>query len=265
MLRLGWSRDAIQVGDTLTVSGNPSRRTDVRRLFLTGVASADATLFDVMSALPGLAAGGGTPAEAAAESLDGVWTTRLKFAIAVQFGLPGRRMELTDAGRAAVEAFDDLTMNPGADCVPYSSPMLMLSPDMKRIVVEEGVVRIVSDTDAVERVIRLDAASGDGAAPSVQGHSTGRWEGDTLVIETAGFAEHRIGNGLGLPSGAQKRLVERLTLAEDGKSLTYRFELSDPEYLAAPVSGDVVWDYRPDLEVAPVACDLESARRFIPG
>jgi hypothetical protein len=261
MRRLGWSPDAIAVGDRIQVSGSPSRRVGANRLLLTGMARSDTTLFDTASAAPRLLAGGGTPAEATAKGLDGVWATRLAF---LGFGQPAQRFQLTDAGRAAVEAYDDPTMNPAADCVPLSSPILMFAMDTKRIVIEEDVVRIAADWDPVERIVHMDKTSHDGAAPSVQGHSIGRWEGENLVIETAQFAEHRAGNGVGLPSGAQKRLVERLTLAADGKSLTYWFELSDPEYLAAPVTGEVLWDYRPDLELAPVACELESARRFIP-
>jgi hypothetical protein len=60
-----------------------------------------------------------------------------------------------------------------------------------------------------------------------------------------------------------KHLVERLTLDEGGTSLTYSFELTDPEFLVAPVSGRVQWSHRPDLDFEPQECDLETARRFI--
>lgn len=72
-----------------------------------------------------------------------------------------------------------------------------------------------------------------------------------------------MGSGIGLPSGPRKRLVERLTLAEDGKSLSYRYELTDPDFIAAAVTGEVEWAYRPDSEYAPATCDPEIARRFI--
>ena len=59
------------------------------------------------------------------------------------------------------------------------------------------------------------------------------------------------------------RLVERLTLAEDGRSLTYSYELTDPEFIVAPVIGEVEWAYAPGREYAPAACDREVARRFV--
>jgi hypothetical protein len=57
--------------------------------------------------------------------------------------------------------------------------------------------------------------------------------------------------------------VERLALHEDGSGVTYSYELEDPEYLAAPVTGSVEWQYRPDLDYHAVACDLDNARRFV--
>jgi hypothetical protein len=39
-------------------------------------------------------------------------------------------------------------------------------------------------------------------------------------------------------------------------------ELEDPEYLTQPVTGEVQWPYRPDLEYVALPCDLDNARRF---
>jgi hypothetical protein len=98
--------------------------------------------------------------------------------------------------------------------------------------------------------------------PSVQGHSVGRWEGATLVVETTDFAPHSGGLGFSLPSSPKKRLTERLTLEENGRALAYAFEVADPEMLGAPISGASRWVYSPDVEFAPVACNLDNARRF---
>jgi hypothetical protein len=47
-------------------------------------------------------------------------------------------------------------------------------------------------------------------APSYYGHSTGRWEGDTLVVDTVGFNE-RFWLSRGLPSTEQLHMIERVT------------------------------------------------------
>jgi hypothetical protein len=95
-----------------------------------------------------------------------------------------------------------------------------------------------------------------------QGHSIGRWEGDTLVVDTTLFADHAFGNGSGIPSGAQKRIVERYSLDDDGQTLTIAYVLDDPEFLAEPVYGSRSWRYTPELAFIPNQCDLETARRY---
>jgi hypothetical protein len=139
----------------------------------------------------------------------------------------------------------------------------MIDPDFKQIVVDEDVITIRGGFAPAERTIHMDAATHDGATRTVQGHSIGRWEGETLVIDTTHFSDHRIGNGYrGIASGARKHLVERLTLLEGGTRLTYEFELMDPEFLAEPVTGGVEWAYRADLEFVREPCELDNARQF---
>jgi hypothetical protein len=65
-----------------------------------------------------------------------------------------------------------------------------------------------------------------------------------------------------LPSSPKKRLIERLTLEDNGRALAYAFEVTDPEVLGAPMSGTSRWVYSPGTAFAPAACDLDNARRF---
>jgi hypothetical protein len=146
--------------------------------------------------------------------------------------------------------------------VPNPAPVLMITPDLKRITAGEGVILIAGEFDGAQRTIHMEVSVHESAAASIQGYSIGHWESKTLVIDTSRFANYALGDGYGVPSGAGKRLMERLTPAADGASLSYHFELSDPEFLAAPVAGDVQWVFRPNMTYAPLKCDLNNARRF---
>jgi hypothetical protein len=76
-------------------------------------------------------------------------------------------------------------------------------------------------------------------APSNTGHSIGRWDGDTLVVDTVGFAE-----GVLVPptrNSTQLHVVERFTLDPSTFALKREYTAEDPVYLAAPYTGqDVV-------------------------
>lgn len=198
---------------------------------------------------------------AAAQAHHSTWVTLLSPALQGRF-YP-QNMNVTEAGATAIERFEAETMHPGIDCVPFTSPIMMFVPDIKRITLRGKIVLIAGEFDGAERTVDLSTDKHDGASRSVQGHSIGWREGETLVIETTRFADHANGNGFFVPSGPQKHLLERLTLNGDRTRLTYQFELTDLEFLAEPMTGEAVWVHRPDLEVAPEACDLDNARRLI--
>jgi hypothetical protein len=262
--RLGWSQATLGMGDAVQVTGNPSRDRNRNKVLLVSLKRADATLYDGKSFMTALTTPVAAPA-AAARGIGGVWTTQLDLAAMQAYLDPSQRVALTEHGAAAKASYDEATMSSGLKCVATPAPAFMFVPDIKRVTVEADSIRIAGEFGAAERVIHLGvAASAPLAArtPSVQGYSVGRWEGATLVVETTDFARHSGGIGFSLPSSAKKRLVERLTLEEDGRSLAYAFEVTDPEMLSAPITGASRWVYSPDVEFAPAACDLDNARRF---
>ena len=82
--------------------------------------------------------------------------------------------------------------------------------------------RVVMDIDWMdsERTVYLDGRVHPPATQtSLQGHSVGRWEGKTLIVETTNFRDNPIGLSLSMPVSTQKKLAERFALSEDGKSL----------------------------------------------
>jgi hypothetical protein len=115
----------------------------------------------------------------------------------------------------------------------------------------------------VERVVHLDQPDHPAdLEPSLLGHSIGVWDGETLVVDTIGFAAHPEGYGFDLPSSVAKHIVERFTLSSDRKHIDYEALVQDSEYLAEPIMHRSQWDYRPDQKAPGLACDREVARRF---
>ena len=70
--------------------------------------------------------------------------------------------------------------------------------------------------------------------PSYLGDSFGRWEGDTLVVDTVGFNDFTWLNDSGAPHSEALRVIERLRLLQGGQYLEYRVTAEDPKALAKP-------------------------------
>ena len=126
--------------------------------------------------------------------------------------------------------------------------------------------RVVMDVDWMEskRTIYLDGRKHPAATETfLHGHSVGRWEGDTLVVETTNFKEHPMGLSMSLPGSTRKRLTERFRLSPDKKNLVYSGVIEDPEYLAKPVEWTGQWQYRPNMPHSNQKCDVDVARQFL--
>ena len=74
----------------------------------------------------------------------------------------------------------------------------------------------------------------DKPLPSAYGHSVGRWEGDTLVVETVGFGPNtNIAPGVG--HSDKMKIVERFRLA-DPDNMSIETTITDPVVLLAPLT-----------------------------
>jgi hypothetical protein len=97
----------------------------------------------------------------------------------------------------------------------------------------------------------------DNGVRTNQGHSIGRWEEGALVVDTVLFEDHRApirGPNEGVPSGAERHVVERYTLSEDGNRILIEFSVEDPEYLAEPFTGTLEWVYVSNFELSGFSC-----------
>ena len=194
--------------------------------------------------------------ERSAPTIFGTWVPR---------GGPGplaqlsRQWPLTEKGQQRFESYTPL-MSPQAQCVPTSAPWLMAYSAATVFQQLDDRILFKSDWLQAERTIYMDGRDHPPAEDQFpQGHSVGRWEGDTLVVETENFTEIIYA---AIANGGQKRLLERFALSGDGGSLDYSFVMEDPEYLIGRVSGEIRFDYRPDLTLENLECDTETARRF---
>jgi hypothetical protein len=104
---------------------------------------------------------------------------------------------------------------------PDPPPFSMFWSGLMSVELFDDRVIIRGEVPQSSRTIHLDIDNHEGAVPSNNGFSTGRFEQDALVVETRSFSPHRAALPPGVPSGSAKRLIERFEPREDGVSLLY--------------------------------------------
>jgi hypothetical protein len=125
-----------------------------------------------------------------------------------------------------------------------------------QIVQAPGVVVIRNEMIHEARLIPLDDSAHPGAGVKMwMGDSRGRFEGDTLVIETTNFTNRTGlgGNGNGAVHSENLRLVERLHRV-DADTVRYSFTVHDPETYTQPWTVAFDLDSRPGYEIYEYAC-----------
>jgi hypothetical protein len=252
---LGLTRQALVNGERVTVRANPNRRGAGHVVVGLEVTKSDGEVFP----LHVVSRGRPPPVAARAGSLEGRWVPANDGFMGLVQG--SRNWPVTEVGRAGLAdgAGDSQVL-----CTPWPAPMLMALPMVRTIDASDDRVQIDFDWMNAKRVIRLDRAEHPSELePTLQGHSIGRWEGDTLVIDTIAFAPHEEGAGFGVPAGPEKRLIERLTLTDDRTRLSYEFTVTDPLSLREPVTYAMEWIHRPDLTPTGEACDRQLAERAL--
>jgi hypothetical protein len=73
----------------------------------------------------------------------------------------------------------------------------------------------------------------DNPSPTFYGHSIGRWEGDTLVVDTVGYNEGFWIDRRGLPTTEKLRTLERFTRT-DSATIKYELTIDDPGAYTKP-------------------------------
>ena len=101
-------------------------------------------------------------------------------------------------------------------------------------------VAIVSEEVAQRRVIHMDGQSRPNVIRSFGGYSVGRWEGDTLVVETTHYSDtnpERASTGRPMLISSEARVTERFTRTSETE-LNYQYSVDDPTYYTEPWRGE---------------------------
>jgi hypothetical protein len=144
--------------------------------------------------------------------------------------------------------------DPEGYCLPPGGPRLMATPYPMEIIQlpeQKRVIMIFEGATHIWREIFLDGRphpSGDALNPTYLGHSVGRWEGDTLVVDVVGFNEQTWLDYYGHPHTDQLHIVERFS-RPNKRTLHYEALVDDPGAYLKPftIRWDITWNARGEL------------------
>ncbi len=242
--RRGWTEEMFALGSRITVNGSPDRR-DPKTCYAHTITFEDGKVVrrrDSLNASGQVVIGerelkreDGTP------NLEGNWTEPQRGRRGGGRGGRPPRYVMTQIAREEGTGYTEAD-NPRFMCQPTN---IILDYNFDQMVnkIEQSETRIVITYGFMDvvRTIHLDGEFPEDIEPSVTGYSIGKWEGDTLVVKTKGFAAGFLQAPGGRPGpairhGDQMEITERFYVNDTGTELTREYTVVDPIYLAEPHS-----------------------------
>jgi hypothetical protein len=211
-------------------------------------------------------------------NIEGFWTVRFEPSPSGQAlieELPDAAILINDTGAGELEAgnFAGLRLTERAleevrnydysaelkrenTCVAPSAAFYMQAPFPMEVYQGRDLIVFKMEYFDMHRVVFLDGRSHPPAnAPhSKSGHSIGRWEGNTLVVDTTHLAAGTfMNNGFNHSEGLH--MIERFRLSPDGTTLWLTQVYEDPDTFTGLAARYMAWSRQPGEYVFPYDCD----------
>ena len=195
-----------------------------------------------------------------AMNISGVWWTQ---SYSPKIQVIGGDLPLNEKGSAQyaknMAGLKDGTLKDEARhlCVPDGVPRILGNPYPFQLIQTPGRVTFVYELNHVIRPIPLDkpqvSAEELEVAPYYAGHSVAHWNGETLVIETAGFNEKTFLDATGAPHSDMMTTLEQVKKLNE-KTLEDVITVTDPEMFTKPWSTRFVYDLHPEVRLEDYVC-----------
>jgi hypothetical protein len=210
----------------------------------------------------------GAAAQSAPPDLSGSWAPyrpgrgadpKLAAPPATEILLKGDYKKSWDARRAleaeATKKGEPLA-TPAVECIPYGFPRMMsVASYPAEIIQRPGQITIITEAFSEVRRVYMNEPQQpiDEVPPGYYGHSVGRWDGDTLVIDTVGIKESIVAYQ-NMPHSSQMRITERIRMIAPDY-LHDQITIEDPIALEKPVTYTLAYRRRPNYKMVEFVCE----------
>lgn len=164
------------------------------------------------------------------------------------------------------KAYDVEKFDYTGHCLPLGLTRSINSPMPIRIVQTNDLMTILYEAWNMFEIIHTDGLphpAGNDRDPLWMGHPVGKWDGDTLVVDTTGFNTRTNLDTAGHPHSDALHTVERFTRT-DAKHIAYEITIDDPKAFTRPWKNTRTFTLRPDWEIMEYSCE-ENNKDFAEG
>jgi len=142
-------------------------------------------------------------------------------------------------------------------CWPAGLPVIMTRVWPFALLQKPTAIYMISGFMNSLRIIYLDGrehSDPEIVVPSFNGESIGRWEADTLVVDTRHFVGHHHWIDSGIPASDALRIVERIRLINNGQAMEIEYAMTDPKGWEGEWKMTKRWNRVDDRDIAEVSC-----------
>jgi hypothetical protein len=190
-------------------------------------------------------------AQQAAPDISGVWLVE-NFEPRL---FPNGGAPFTPWAETKFKATNPQTNDPNLACLPMGLPRFMIAvPYPMEILQMPTRVVIIHEGPQVMRQIYMNRQHPKDLDPTYAGDSIGKWEGDTLVVDTIGFNDKTWLDGGGLPHSEALHVVERIRRV-DHDTLVDDITIEDPMAYTKPLTNRQVYKLKPGWEIQEYVCE----------
>jgi hypothetical protein len=178
----------------------------------------------------------------------------------------GKALEDFEAGKKAWaegKSYNDWI----GQCYPAGLPVIMTRVWPIAMIQLPTAIYMVSGFMNALRIIYLDGRQhtpADEVVRTYNGESIGRWEGDTLVVDTRHMVSDKHIIDDGIPVTDDFRMIERIRLIDKGQRLEMQWTLIDPNYWEGEWTSTHWWRRVDDQDITEVEC-LPNLNERLPG
>jgi hypothetical protein len=145
--------------------------------------------------------------------------------------------------------------HPGAQCLPSGIPEKDTVPAPYKIVQTPDLIVILYESRTIFRQIFTDGrALPKDPNPAWQGYSVGRWDGNTLVVDSTGFKQDGWLDMIGHPATDALHVIERFTRRDFGH-MDLQITIDDPKAYSRPWTVNAKVRLLPDEDLIEHICE----------